>query len=436
MKILLILPHDRTYRYRGFFKRSLSYAPLTLSTLAGLVPPELNADITIIDEGVQKAEYNGSRYDVVGITCVTSSAPRAYELSEKFRQQGSLVVLGGAHPTLNPEEASHHADIVVAGHAESAWPDILNNYNKGEIFKRVYRTQAPLCLPTTVPARCLLKRGHYLKIPTVIASRGCSHRCSFCSIHSLWNGSVCYRPLDEVIEEIKKLGNKQILFLDPNITADKEYAQALFKALIPLKVSWAGLATADISDDDLLLEGAVSSGCIGLLMGFESLCQEAITNCGKASYSVDKYKETVTRLHTHGIRVLGCFVLGFDEDTRESVDQTVDFVDEIGIDIPRYAVLTPFPGTGLFTRFKGEGRILTNEWSNYDTEHVVFRPKQMEPQELQAKLHQIWKRSYSSRRIVKRIMQIKKSRSLTSAVNFGFRHYATHIARRNSLPVE
>jgi radical SAM superfamily enzyme YgiQ (UPF0313 family) len=428
MKILLILPQDMTYYYHGYFKKTLSYAPLTLTTLAALVPAYLNASIEIIDEGIQSLIISDMQYDVVGITCVTSSAPRAYELSALFRKKGSIVVLGGAHPTLNPLEAAQHADIVVAGYAETVWPEILLCIKSGQPFKKFYKNEKGLPLKTVLPARYLLPKRKYLGVPTVIASRGCTNKCSFCSIHHIWNNNPHHRPVHEVINEIKVLKTNKVLFLDPNIIVTREYAGELFKALIPLKIKWAGLSTIALAQDKTLFDLAVKSGCIGILTGFESWCQASIDQCGKDSFKVSSYKEVVNCFHDAGIRVLGCFVLGFDQDTPETIQHTLDFIDEIGIDIPRFSIMTPFPGTPLFEGLKKESRILTEDWSYYDTEHVVYIPKNMTPAELQNRVGKIWNEAYSIKRIAGRIMQIPQNRVLTAFINFGFRKYMRRIA--------
>ncbi|MCX7010855.1 MAG: cobalamin-dependent protein, partial [Kiritimatiellaeota bacterium] len=205
MKILLILPHDETYRRGGFFRRSLSYAPLTLTTLAALVPPELEANIELVDEGVQMPVLPQAGYDVVGITCVTASAPRAYALADAFRQRGSRVVLGGSHPTLNPQEGLAHADAVITGPAERAWPTLLRAWASGQACGGILTGRLARPYTPPGPRRDLLPRGRYLPIPTVLAMRGCVNRCSFCSIPQMWDGQAYPRPVAEVIADIQQL---------------------------------------------------------------------------------------------------------------------------------------------------------------------------------------------------------------------------------------
>lgn len=428
MRILLILPSDSTYKYKGFFKRSLSYAPLTLITLASLVPREFGAQIDIVDEGVQKVCYSKYYYDIVGITCVASSAARAYELASYFKSKGSFVVLGGAHPTLLPNEASEHADAVIVGPGEASWPKLLGDYMSGKA-KKIYRCSPSDSLLVPVPRRDLLPKGKYLSVPTVLANRGCSNCCEFCSIHKLWGCKNVTRPIHEVIDEIRLLNTKKILLLDPSPTSNRQYAKELFNALVSLKIKWAGLSTMDTAYDDELLELMIRSGCEGLLVGFESLNQINLNMSRKAFNGVHRYKEAINKFHAGKISILGCFVLGFDHDTKEDFAVIPETIDELGIDIPRFSVLTPFPGTDLYNRLKHEGRILTEDWSLYDTEHVVFEPKNMAPDELGRGLHKIWADCYKIERIIKRCAQMQDNRLLGWLVNMGFRYYSKRFSK-------
>jgi radical SAM superfamily enzyme YgiQ (UPF0313 family) len=322
-----------------------------------------------------------------------------------------------------PEEAIKHADSVVIGPGEKTWPQLLLDFKNGTT-QTTYQTNYINDSSIPVPKRELQANRCYIPTPTVIANRGCRNHCEFCSVHKLYGHNPTTRPIPEVIDEIRRLNTKTILFLDPSPTSNKEYAQEFFKALIPLKIKWGGLATTDIVYDKELFQLMVKSGCEGLLLGFESLSQPSLNRSGKSFNQVDKYREVVKILHDHQIGVLGCFVLGFDDDTRESLGQMVKMVDELKIDLPRYAVLTPFPGTKLFFRLKKENRILTADWSFYDTEHVVFRPKHMHSDELQQILYDTWQKTYRFNRIVKRVMQAKKNRVLSLIANLGFYHYA------------
>lgn len=427
MKILLILPRDNTYYYKGSFLKSVSYAPLTLTTLAAMIPYELNAYVKIVDEGVQKVNYD-EHFDLVGITACASSAPRAYELCDFFKKKGTYTVLGGAHPTLMPIEALKHADSVVVGTANKSWPELLFDYYNKKKMKKIYKNDKEKYIKYPVAKRELQKRQLYLKTPTVIASMGCGNSCEFCSINNLW-GSYYKRDIDEVIDEIKRLDSKTILFLDPNLTYDNEYAKKLFSKLIPLKIKWAGLAGMDFVKDRELLDLVIKSGCEGILMGFESFSSESLKCTKKSKNNIKDYNYIVTTLKRAEISILGTFVLGLDGDNEESIINTVNQIDDLNLDAVRYSVLTPFPGTPLFDRYKKEDRIITENWYYYDQEHVVFYPKNISPIRLQELLHLIWKKSYSWKRIIKRVKNTKKRSLMLLGVNIGFKYYASKLKK-------
>jgi radical SAM superfamily enzyme YgiQ (UPF0313 family) len=224
-----------------------------------------------------------------------------------------------------------------------------------------------------------------------------------------------------VIDEIRSLRARRIMFLDPNLFANREYAKDLLQALTPLKLKWMALAPSDVTDDRELFGMMIRSGCEGVMIGFESFSQASMDHSGKKFNQVGRYKETVERLHRHGLAVSGCFVLGFDDDTPEILARTAETVYEIGIDFPRYAILTPFPGSSLFNRFKADGRLLTEDWSRYDSQHVVFQPKHISPEKLQKIFDNTIRQSYSYRHIIHRAQIAPHSRFLSLMANWGMR---------------
>jgi len=427
LKILIILARDSTYHYNGIFRSSVTYAPLTLTTLAALVPEELHARIDIVDEGAQPADYDEKSWNVVGITCCASSSPRAYELCDYFKKRGAFTVLGGAHPTLMPEEAALHADAVIAGAGDQAWPQLLRDVAAG-LPQKLYRQGLCSRIHHPVARRDLLRKKAYLPMPTVIATLGCGNRCDFCAINHLW-GNQYRRDIDEVVEEIRILGSKMVLFLDPNLTYNKDYAKELFQRLIPLNIYWGGLAGTDFTSDRELFDLAVKSGCKAILMGFESFSHVSLAIERKDTNDIEAYRDLVATLHSRGIGILGTFMLGLDGDTPESLKQMVTQIDDLALDLVRFAVITPFPGTRLFDRLKAEGRILTHDWSYYDQEHVVFQPRHMSPAALQNLLHDVWQRSYSMQRIFKRFCNAREGRFLLLGANLGMRHYARRLSK-------
>jgi radical SAM superfamily enzyme YgiQ (UPF0313 family) len=431
MKIALLSPKGPLYRHRGgIFRKSLRYQPLTLTTLAALVPPELGASVAVYDEGIADIPETLDA-DLIGITVITGTARRAYELAARFRGQGRTVVLGGPHVTLLPEEAALHADSIVVGYAEDSWPALLRDPARGELA-REYR-QAPdfsLDRPDMPFARRdMFDRSHFLTQAVFEATRSCGHDCEFCVAPAAWGRKQYQKPVSWVVEDIRRFGQKRILFVDLNLVSDKRYAAELFEALVPLKVRWFGLSTVLIAHDPALMQLMARSGCSGLLIGLETLSGGSLGDAHKKFNSSVDYATFVRSLHDLGIAVQGCFVFGLDHDTPDVFDATVEFAIEVSIDLPRFAVLTPFPGTPLHHRLAAEGRILTRDWELYDGQHVVFQPKHMSPAQLAAGHEAAWKSVYRHSAIARRLWKAGNFSALGVMANLGYRFYAHHLQR-------
>jgi radical SAM superfamily enzyme YgiQ (UPF0313 family) len=426
-RITLLSPRGPLYRHRGgIWKKTMRYAPLTLTTLASLVPPEIPVDIRIIDEGVDEIDPDRLDADLVGISAITGTAPRSYEISARLRKRGIPVVIGGVHPTLMPEEAMQHADSVVAGYAEESWPQLLRDFIAGRMRRRYDQSPQLSLTNLPFPQRQLFDSRLVNVGDTIEATRGCIYKCDFCVVPTAW-GKPLQKPVADVIADIKQMGAKRIIFLDLNLIADVPYAKELFTALIPLKIRWAGLVTTTIAWDDELLDLTARSGCKGLLIGFESLNQESLKEAKKAFNMRRSYHDVVRRIHDRGIAIMGCFVFGFDHDTLDTFDETVEFIMESRMDLPRYAIAVPFPHTGLFKRLKAEGRVTTENWSLYDGQHVVFEPKNMTADELLQNTSRTWKKTYSYQSIWKRLAGSRTQLPISIPANFGYRFYANHL---------
>jgi radical SAM superfamily enzyme YgiQ (UPF0313 family) len=429
LRIALVSPKGPLYRHRsGIWKKSLRYQPLTLTTLAALVPAELNAELHLIDEGIQDLPMDLDA-DLVGITVITGTAPRAYELSKRLRAQGKTVVLGGPHVTLIPDDAQPHADAIVTGYAEDTWPELLRDFVAGELKPR-YDQAADLSLAGRPFARRgLLPSNRFLTNNVFEATRGCIHNCDFCVVPAAWGRKPYLKPVDDVIADIREHGAKKMIFVDLNIIGDRDYAMSLFRALTPLKVQWYGLSTVLLCDDMELLQQCARSGCRGLLMGLESISPQTLRASRKGFNAPDKYMQVTQRLHEHGIALQGCFVFGLDQDTPDVFLKTAQFAVDARIDLPRFAIATPFPNTGLWHRLEREGRILTRNWELYDGQHVVFQPKNMSCDELQSGLERAWKHAYSFRSIFSRVRHSPAPWPVRIGTNLGYRFYANHLNR-------
>lgn len=429
LRIALISPKGPLYRRRGgIWKKSLRYQPLTLTTLAALIPPDLPHEVQLFDEGIQDVP-DDLVADVVGITVITGTATRAYQLADRFRARGITVVLGGPHVTLVPDDAQPHADAVVVGYAEDTWPQLLRDVARGMLQPR-YAQGGDLDLAGRPFARRdLLPSRHFLTNNVFEATRGCVHACEFCVVPSAWGRRPLQKPVDEVVADIRQHGARKLIFIDLNLIADRAYAMQLFAALVPLQLQWYGLATVLLADDEELLSLAARSGCTGLLMGLESLSAVNLKGNRKGFNSPERFARVVERLHAHGIALQGCFVFGLDDDRPDVFLRTAEFAVEAKIDLPRFAVVTPFPNTPLFRRLDAEGRILTRNWELYDAQHVVFQPRHMSVRELSDGVAAAWKHAYSARSIWRRIRHSPAPWPVRLGTNLGYRFYANNLSR-------
>jgi radical SAM superfamily enzyme YgiQ (UPF0313 family) len=396
MKITFIQPYHKT-NVKLFGKVYMSQ--LTLPLLAALTPKDI--EVKIVDENVEPIDFNEPT-DLVAITMLTPMAPRAYEIATLFRQRGVKVVLGGVHATHMPEEAAKYADAVVIGEAENVWTQLLADFKNGQLKKFYSSDIKPDLKGLPIPHHNLVKSEFYVDVPKVETSRGCPYRCSFCSTTAMFGNRMRYRPISEVINEIKALKARFVFFTDNNIVGNPRYAKEFFKALIPLKIRWISQGSLNIARDLELLKLAAKSGCVGILVGIESLVQEALAAMGKRVNKVSQYAREIKRIHQHGIGLIGCFVFGFDQEDASVFKKTVDFVRKLNIEVPQFTLLTPYPGTALRTTLEKAGRILHNQWEKYDVSHVVFRPEKMTPEQLLQSYRQACRKVYSYWSILKR----------------------------------
>lgn len=425
MKVALLAPAGAMHRYNGMFHKGLHYAPITLALLAALVPKELNAEVKIYDETAEAIPLDMDA-DVVAITCITGTASRCYKYADYFRSKGITVILGGVHPSLMPEEAKEHADSIILGLGEDTFPRAIKDAENGTLKKVYYQESCTDIANRPLPRKDLLKKKKYITLNTVEAVRGCNHSCTFCAYPAAFGKKVFKRPVEDVIAEIKSFKGKEVIFPDVNLIADISYAKELFTAMIPLKKWWFGLTTTAVGCNDELLDVFEKSGCKGLLIGFESVNQETQQNIHKGVNRVSEYKELMEKLHDRGIMVMGCFAFGSDEDKKDVFKRTVDLCLEAKIDLPRFSIITPFPGTEFYKELDGEGRIVERDWSMYDVEHCVYVPKHMTKEELEEGIAWAWKEAYSIKNIFKRLDFSKKKtkKSIFMLLNIGYRKYA------------
>ncbi|HWQ89634.1 MAG TPA: radical SAM protein [Desulfitobacteriaceae bacterium] len=428
MKIAFLAPAGAMHRYNGSFGKSLHYAPLTLTTLAALVPAELAAEVVIYDETAGSIPLD-LEADLVCITSITGTSSRCYAYADYFRNKGKTVVLGGVHPTMLPEEAARHADVVFTGFAEQSFPQMLRDYQNGCLQPR-YSQDCDFTINNRVlPRRELLNKKRYITMNSLEAVRGCSLPCTFCAYPAAFGRTIYKRPVKEIIAEIEALHSREVLFPDVNLIADRAFAVELFTAMIPLQKIWFGLVTSAIGIDDELVALFQKSGCRGLLIGFESISQSSQKFIHKGVNKVLEYEVLLKKLHDAGILVQGCFAFGGDDEDTSVFEKTVEMVIKTKIDLPRYSILTPFPQTEYFRQLESENRIVERDWAMYDVEHCVYIPRKMTKEELEDGIEWAWRETYKFSSILKRLAPFKNSPFLAFLVNSGYKGYADKFAR-------
>lgn len=369
---LLLINPKRKFRYLWDFKelcevmaKKTPVPPLALPTVAALTPDRY--DIRILDEEVEDVDFS-LRPDLVGITALGNTVKRGYEIADRFRETGAVVVMGGPQVSFNVDLTLEHADAVVVGEAEGAWQELLGDFERGTLRPR-YKNDAPCAFKRSPPPRWDLVHTNRVMALPVQVSRGCPYRCEFCIVRNLMGRKHRYREVDDVVAEIKALPKRQLTFADDNLTADKRYAHELMEKLKPLKVSWMCQASLDVSEDPALLAKMAEAGCTSILIGIESLDTAALDEAGKHQNKRETFEQRIKTIHDHGIHVIGSFIVGFDSDGDEAFDRIFEFTMENAITLISFNVLTAYPGTDLYDRMKRDGRL-----SAIDTDRLGIYP--------------------------------------------------------------
>ncbi|RPI83421.1 MAG: radical SAM protein [Chloroflexi bacterium] len=383
MKVKMILP-ALTEAKSPFF-RPIKYSlfpPLGLATLAGYLSEQ--DEIILQDEHVETLDLE-DKPDLVVIQVYITSAYRAYALADHYRQKGAYVCLGGLHVTSLPEEASLHADTIFLGPGEDTWPKFLNDYRAGRPAQ-IYQSQSRTLFGIPSPRRDLIKRSLYLVPNSLVVSRGCPHTCDFCYKEAFFKGGKSFYTLavDTALEDITSLPGRHLYFLDDHLFGNPRFARSLFDGMQGMNKFWQAAGTVQSVLQPGLLEKAARSGLRSLFIGFESLSQANLKAQNKRHNLHRDYASAVRRLHDLGIMVNASFVFGMDDDDESVFSRTVGWAVKQGIETATFHILTPYPGTALHARMAEEGRITSQNWDLYDTRHVVFQPRRMSPEQLEA----------------------------------------------------
>lgn len=363
------------------YKRYMGAPPQSIFAAAAATPKGVEIDMCDETSGMKVNMHTDA--DIVFIFMHTPDAFHGYTMADKFRSMGKTVVLGGLHVNALPYEAAAHGDAIIVGQQEHVWTQILMDHAAGELKPR-YEDHRPVDMATLNPYPTnIITPWRYYGVWSVMVSRGCVNRCEYCVIPPFFRNQYRVRPVEDVVAEIKKAPANWFELHVDNLTADREYAVALFKALKPLKINWLSQATIQMADDPELLKLAKESGCRYLLVGIETPSQAALSKANKQFVDPNVVRDNVRRFQDHGIQISSSMVFGFDGHTPDIFEESADFSKYVGLDEVTSVILCPFPGTPLYKRLHTEGRLLTYDWAKYDCANVVFQPQNMSPQKLE-----------------------------------------------------
>ena len=369
-KLILIAPSQS---FKGFSSHSITqFPPLSLGYIAALTPKHW--DIEILDENFDGAEIK--KCDLVGISIMTSTANRGYQIAKKYNSAGIPVVLGGIHASMVSDEALQFADSVVVGEAENIWPKLISDFEKGSL-ESIYKASDTVNIASLPHPRHDLfdKRYQWCSVQT---SRGCPMDCEFCSVTAFNGMRFRRRPIEPVLNEIKSLPQKFLFFTDDNLMGhskkDKEFVVELFNRMIKERVNkiWLSQTSLNIAQHDDVLHLARKSGCIGLFVGIESIDDNVLGGKMNKKINIQYLKDgwAIKKIHRNGIAVVGSFIVGNDEDGEDVFNKIYSYAKKSNIDIPTIAFSTPFPGTRLEERLKKQNRLVyrnfPNDWQYYN----------------------------------------------------------------------
>jgi radical SAM superfamily enzyme YgiQ (UPF0313 family) len=360
-----------------------------------------DAEIKLIDENIETIDFNRD-YDLVAITAMTQQAPRAYEIAARFREKGAKVVMGGIHATALPDDVKPHVDGIVVGEAENVWPRLLDDFKRNRL-SLVYTSQREVNLrESPIPEYELLEEKPY-KIVWVQATRGCPHDCSFCCASRIYGSKYRHKSIDQVSAEVEKIRrikkNAVIGFADDNLLCDQEYSRHLLEKIVALKIRWIGQSDISIASDSDLLRLIKKSGCVAMIIGFESISEDNLRGIDASNWKLKHLKDyvaSIRKIQSNGIGIIGTFMVGFDNDDTSVFDRLADFIIDNRLAGAQIAALTPFPHTRIRETLLKEGRILSTPWDHYTLYDANIRLKKMSSRQLEEGILQTFKKVYSS----------------------------------------
>ena len=394
MKVKMILP--ALTEAESPFWRPIKYSlfpPLGLATLAAYLSPDDEIDLQ--DQHIEKLNLDDEP-DLVVIQVYVTNAYRAYRIADHYRDKGAYVILGGLHVTALPDEAALHADSIFLGPAEESFPRFLKDF-RNKIPQKVYRSSIRTLQNMPVVRRDLIKRHKYLVPNSIVVTRGCPHHCDFCYKDAFYEGGKSFytQLVDDALAEIDRLPGRHLYFLDDHLLGNKKFASELFEGMRGMNRVFQGAATIASILDGNLIEKAAEAGLRSVFVGFETFSPENLKMSNKKQNLARDYSEAVKRLHSLGIMINGSFVFGLDHDNKDVFKRTVDWGVQNAITTSTFHILTPYPGTRLFSDMEQARRITSRNWDLYDTRHVVYRTTNLSTRELEEGYNWAYNEFYS-----------------------------------------
>lgn len=358
--------------------------PLNLGVLAALTPPDV--EVKLYDDRMEAIPYDEPT-NLVGITTETYNARRSYEICAEHRKRGVPVIMGGVHPVLLQEEAERHADSLFLGDAETMWAEVVEDARRHRL-KRIYNGPVGRPQPGVLTRRDLFDGKGYLPLTLVQFSRGCRFNCHFCAVARYFKKEQYYRDIPEVIAEIESQPRKLVFFVNDNINSYPELSVKLYREIRALKIHWVSQSTIDMAEDPQLMDAMLESGCLGHVVGFESVDPRNLKRMRKASNLPrwERYTRQLKTMREYGLQTWASFVLGYDFETPESVRDTAAFALDNKFTFAAFNILMPYPDTPVYKQLTVENRHLYGgKWwlhPDYRFNSAAFVPKSCSAEEL------------------------------------------------------
>ena len=384
-KLLLVNPVGQASGY--LLSKFSTIPPLSLAYIAAVTPSDW--EVKIADENFGRLEIEDA--DLVGISAFTSNINRAYEISRTYRKRGIKVVIGGIHASMLPDEALQYADAVVIGEAEQIWGKVVEDFKSNRLSGKYSGPRVDLTQNLIKPRRDLLDPRYIFQ--SIQTSRGCPFDCNFCTVSKYLGKEFRQRSVQDIMNELQTIEGEYLFFLDDNLIGHSresiKRAKDIFAGMINLGLNkkWWMQTSIDSTKDEEVLKLAANAGCMFAFIGFETISEMTLKDMKKGinlKIGVDNYKKVVKSLHSHGIGVVGAFIIGNDHESPLYYRELAKFLVSSGIDVVQMAILTPLPGTAFMGQVEKEGRLLYRnfpaDWDKYRLSYVVRQPEGLEPE--------------------------------------------------------